>query len=188
MSDNIRSFAAIALPDELKSRIGDYMGQLSQPLPSLKWVRINSLHITLKFLGEQPAEKIDQVFAQLTDIPKKTDKFSLTIAKTGAFPSSRKPRAIWLGIKDESEGQLYNLFNSIQNSLEPLGFEKEKRKFSPHLTLARVKIPQDFSDFWSYVEDNPFEPYSFEVDHFVLMRSFLKRSGAEYQVLHSYQF
>ena len=74
----------------------------------------------------------------------------------------------------------------IEDQLERIGFEKEQRKFSPHLTLARIKFPTDLSGLWDFLEENPFPVQTFKVNEIILMRSILKPSGAEYSQIQKY--
>jgi len=113
-------------------------------------------------------------------------QFKITIRNFGAFPGKRSPRVFWLGVDSEPRESLFDLFVFIEDNLHSLGFEKEKRRFSPHLTLARVKKPERFDALWNFAEKHPFEPYSFEVKEFVLMQSFLKPDGAVYKPIQKY--
>jgi len=186
--EKIRSFVAIELPEELKSRIDDYQRQLKPLCRHTRWVNSRSLHITLKFLGEQEADLIERVRQNLAHVKGALPRFQITIKEFGAFPNKRNPRVLWLGVVSEPLHQLYDLFQFIENDLHGLGFAKEKRRFSPHLTLARVKQPGSFDPLWQYVQKHPFEPYTFKVNEIVLMRSILKPQGAEYHPLGKYEF
>ena len=106
----------------------------------------------------------------------------------GAFPGKRSPRVLWLGVISEPLQQLYQLFQFVENDLHGLGFPKERRRFAPHLTLARVKQSGNFEPLWNFVQRNPFEPFTFKVPEIVLMRSFLKPQGAEYKPLGKFAF
>lgn len=181
--EKIRSFVAIELPKELKKRIDDYQRQLKPLCRHTRWVKSDSLHITLKFLGEQEADLIQRVQQNLEHVSGVFSPFQITIKEFGAFPGKRNPRVLWLGVISEPLQQLYQLFQFVENDLHGLGFPKEKRRFSPHLTLARVKQPGNFEALWKFVQNNPFEPFPFEVKEIVLMRSFLKPQGTEYKAL-----
>jgi len=181
--ETIRSFFAIELPAELKANITIYSNSLKELAPKVKWVKSSSLHITLKFLGEQSSQLVEQVVTSLIDLPHNIRPFNVKVSEFGSFPNPKNPRGFWLGVEN---GQLLNRFNQIEDRLLPLGFEKEKRRFSAHLTLGRVKFPQDFNDLWDFVENKLFTPFNFEVKQFVLMRSILKPSSAEYRVIQKY--
>jgi RNA 2',3'-cyclic 3'-phosphodiesterase len=182
----IRSFIAIEIPDEIKNSIADYIDNLKSIAPKLKWVRKNSLHITLKFLGNQPEQKVENVITTLSPMHNFCRPFDITIINTGAFPNQRKPRVIWLGIEPVPREYFFETFNWIEDKLESIGFDKEQRKFSPHLTLARVKFPADFTDLWRYIDENPFKKQTFSVKHVTLVQSKLRPTGAEYRPIQKY--
>ena len=186
MTDTIRSFAAISLPENLKSKLEQYLLELKQIAPKVKWVRSESIHITLKFLGEQKSDLVDKVSMRLMDVPDSFSGISLSTGHFGAFPGEKRPRVFWLGINSTQMEKLLQLQRWVENELQVLGFEKEKRRFSPHLTLGRVKHPDDFSRLWKYAEENPFPELSFNVEEFYLMRSILKPTGAVYRPLQKY--
>lgn len=184
--ETIRSFIAIELPQELKERIEAYQKRLKPFTRRVRWVQATSLHITLKFLGEQEKNLIDRVEQNLLTVSGAFKPFSVTVNQFGAFPGKRNPRVFWLGIKSDPLESMFDLFHFLENNLQGLGFAKESRRFSPHLTLARVKAPERFDDLWDFVRDNPFEPYRFKVNEIVLMQSFLKPQGAVYKPIKKY--
>ena len=186
MSDLIRSFVAIELPQDLKFELDKYIHKLRELAPKVKWVKAESLHLTLKFLGNVPAEIVDKSVIKLINLPETMLPFSLTTGHFGSFPSRSKPRVFWLGLYNQVEGQLERLHLWVDESMQALGFEKESRKFKPHLTLGRVKVREDFAELRDFVEKNPFPAFSFEVNEFVLMRSILSPQGARYRPIHKF--
>lgn len=186
MNELIRSFVAIELPAEIKTAIDSYIQQIRKLAPNIKWAKAASIHITLKFLGEQPPELIDKTLAGLLPVSEIASPFQLTVTQFGAFPNEKRPRVFWLGIESQPAEPLFTLQSWIEERLVPLGFEKERRRFSPHLTMARVKFPENFAALWSFVQANPFPAQSFAVHEIVLMRSLLKPSGAEYRPVQKY--
>ncbi len=184
--ETIRSFVAIELPQALKEQIEAYQKDLKPYTRHVRWVKPGALHITLKFLGEQKKALIDRVQQNLQSVSGAFRPFALTVNQFGAFPGKRNPRVFWLGIKSEPMQALFDVFHFLENNLQGLGFAKETRRFSPHLTLARVKQPQRFEELWSFVQSHPFEPFRFEVREIVLMQSFLKPQGAEYRPIEKY--
>ncbi len=186
MAEIIRCFLAIDLPQDIKDAISNYIDQLKDIYPDLKWVRSGALHITLKFLGNQPAETVNKIVASLTQMTPPADPFYLEISGFGAFPNEKRARVFWLNAKAERLSELRSLHQWLENHLTAYGFEKEKRAFSPHLTIARVKKPGIFQPLFEYAGANPFSPMRFEVNEIVLMRSFLKPGGAEYRPIQKY--
>jgi len=186
MHETIRCFIAVNLPQELKEDLQEYINALKIQVPKVKWVRAQALHITLKFLGPVPAETLQTVQDKLTGSRRGIESFRMVVSNFGAFPNRRKPRVIWLGLKAVPQQPLYQLHSQIDALMEPLGFEREKRRFSPHLTLGRVKFPLDMTGLWDYMTSEPFPEYTFDVSEFALMKSTLKPSGAEYATLQKY--
>ena len=186
MADTIRCFIAIDLPDELKNEIYSYITKLKAFSGCTKWVNAHTLHLTLKFLGEQPSEKVDALIHEFSLSPPITKTFQQNTLNLGAFPNKNKPRILWLGTESSPDNALLSLKKWIDFKLEPLGYEPDTQRFKPHLTLARVKIPEDFAELWNFVQNNPFPTQVFPVEDIVLMKSILKPSGAEYRILHKF--
>ncbi len=184
--DEIRSFTAIELPPVLKDEIGRYIVDLKKIQRGIKWVKAENLHITLKFIGEQSPALTADITDALGTIDFNIGKFTVTVAETGAFPNKRRPRVIWLGLSANPENALTDLQASIEKKLETIGIEREKRPFSAHLTIGRVKFGENFGRIWQYIEKYPFPPFSFEVDSFAHIKSLLQKHGAQYTVLKKY--
>lgn len=185
-AQTIRCFLAIALSSEVKERIRLYLNQLDNVTEKIRWVRPANLHLTLKFLGEVPAQKVDQIIIRLIDHPPQVSPFRINITGFGAFPNRRKPRVLWLGIESIPHEPLYKLQKHIENELEPIGFKKEKRRFSPHLTLARIKYEQNFDALWAFVDEQAFSQITFDVEEYLLIRSLLTPDGAQYRTIQKY--
>ena len=183
---DIRCFFAIELPGELKARLHQFIADLKTRADGVKWVKSDSLHITLKFMGNLPERQVDTLITALISKPVRVSPFEVRIAEFGAFPNHRRPRVFWLGVESLPRQPLYSLFRQLEARLEPLGYEKESRRFAPHLTMGRVKSGQTFDTLWQWTRAHPFEPFRFSVDSFVLMQSILKPGGAEYKQLQKY--
>ena len=183
----IRCFIAVELPPSIKNSLFEFLDRLKPISKSIKWVNPSGIHITLKFLGEIEPSEVKKVSGELQRIKGIVNPFELKISGNGAFPNKRRPRVFWLGLQQDEQRSLFRLHQWIDEQLEALGFEKEKRRFSPHLTLGRVKYPEDFSNVFDYLKDHPFEPDTLNVEEIVFMRSELKPTGAEYTVIQSYK-
>jgi RNA 2',3'-cyclic 3'-phosphodiesterase len=131
----MRLFVAVEIAPEIRDRLTGLVAQLRPSLASASWVRPEGLHITLKFLGNVPDEKLGAIKSALHSV--KAAPFLLAITNVGVFPNPRSPRVLWAGI--ESGPELAALARKVEDALNPLGFEREKRAFSPHVTLARFK-------------------------------------------------
>ncbi len=136
---SIRAFVAI----ELSTRVLDALEEIQTRLRRSKgaeagrWTRRESIHLTLKFLGQVPLERVEAICEALRVACERHQPFSLQLSGLGCFPNTHRPRVIWVGVRQES-GELAALQREIESALERLGFPREKRPFAPHLTLARV--------------------------------------------------
>jgi 2'-5' RNA ligase len=128
----MRLFVALDIDPEIRKRIGEFRDQVRAYAPDVRWVAPATFHITLQFLGE--TQKLDDIRSALQ--PVRREAVPLTFRNTGFFPTPKSPRVFWVGI--ESDENLQRLASSIGEALKPLGFERDKGPFKPHLTLARA--------------------------------------------------
>ena len=175
----MRCFIAIDIPADIRQSIADVIGKCNQGSKGVKWVAPEKIHITLKFLGEVNEGLITDIQKKLAPVCAERDIFTVTIKGAGAFPDFKYPNVLWIGI-DESE-ELKRLYEDIEDVLSKLGFEKENRKFSPHLTIGRIKdrkgIEPVIKEIYTF-KDAFFG--SIDVNEILLMRSILKPAGSEY--------
>jgi len=144
------------------------------------WTRPEGIHLTLKFLGEVPDAKAQEIMAALTAALKGSSTLNLEVAGAGAFPTVRAPRVVWIGVGGDIE-KLAALQAVVEDAMEKAGFEREARKFSPHLTVARIKLPKPRENWQQAVEGiKDVKLGGFEAGHVSLMKSELKREGAVY--------
>jgi 2'-5' RNA ligase len=136
----VRTFIAIELDDELRENLGRLQARLRDRLSprSVRWVRPEDIHLTLKFLGDTPQEKLEEIQAALARAAMEVAPFTITVGGLGCFPNPRRPRVVWVGLQ-EVTGRLKQLRDAVEEGVAPLGFPTEKRAFSPHLTLGRVQ-------------------------------------------------
>ena len=136
----IRTFIAIELDEELSDNLGRLRDRLAgQVAPgSVRWVRPEGIHLTLKFLGDTPVDQVEKVQAALAQATAGVGPFSFSVTGLGCFPNTRQPRVVWVGIQELS-GVLPRLRDAVEDHVAPLGFPTERRRFSPHLTLGRVQ-------------------------------------------------
>jgi RNA 2',3'-cyclic 3'-phosphodiesterase len=135
----VRLFLAINLTPEVRREIAAATAALRARAPDLAWVREPLLHLTLKFLGEQPAKRVEDIQAALASVAGRHRELFMAIGGIGAFPNFRRPRVVWIGAGQDPRLEL--LHHDVEVACEALGFEVEGRPFRPHLTLARVKQP-----------------------------------------------
>ena len=134
----IRSFFAIPLSPDCRRRINALEEELKDVLPSaIRWVNVDNLHVTLKFLGEFDSKHIPNIFDLLKTFISPIGQFDLTFQSLGVFPNKLKPKVVWVGLIHPIE--LLNIFQEIQNTAAELGYPKDDRGFSPHVTIGRVK-------------------------------------------------
>jgi len=182
--EQIRSFIAIELPGELKSGLSQLQAQLKAAGHApVKWVDPYSSHLTLKFLGNIAADRVDEITRVMEAAAREISPFHLEVKGLGAFPNLRRVQVVWVGVGGEVE-QLGQLQRSIESGLAPLGFAPESREFRPHLTIARLRERASLDEqqsFGQIIGSTGFETvYRFGVDSVNLMRSQLTREGAIY--------
>jgi len=136
----VRLFLAINLPVATKREIADATSALRETAPDLTWVREPLLHLTLKFLGEQPAERLDEIKGTVAGIAGRHRELVMVMGGIGAFPNFRRARVVWMGVAQEPRLEL--LHHDVEVACDALGVEVEGRPFRPHLTLARIKTNQ----------------------------------------------
>ncbi len=180
-----RIFIAVNLPENLKSELARYRSKWPD-LPA-KWTKPENIHITLEFLGYVPEQEIPEICKAAEEAARNQKAFSLKIVKISYGPPKKMPpRMVWaIG---EKSTELSYLKESLQNNLQGsrIGYSPEKRSFSPHITLARIRTWE-----WRRLEIEERPPVEenldleFDVDSLEIMESKLKKGGAEYQVLES---
>ena len=182
----MRLFVAMDISEDIRSSLRGLATILRTACPSARWARIEGLHVTLKFIGETPAEKTEMTKAALASIPPRTP-IPITFRGLGFFPDERRPRVLWAGTKAGPE--LAALAGAIETALEPLGIPREEREFSPHLTLARFNSPRGLDLLQAATEKiGPLEFGSATMKEFHLYQSILKRGGAEYTRLATFSY
>jgi 2'-5' RNA ligase len=136
----MRLFIGAELDDHVKSRVADIAASLRETLGrrvTARWIAPENFHITLWFIGETAGDRASAI-AEAIDAPFGTHSFDLALAGAGAFPPHGAPRVFWIGVTDGQE-PLRTLYRELAIRLQPLGFEAERRAYSAHLTIARVK-------------------------------------------------
>ncbi len=129
----MRLFVALDIEEEIRSRIAHFLDGVREFTPDARWARPESLHVTLKFIGDKSEEAAEKIKRQLASIV--TTSFAITFRGYGFFPSERAPRVFWVGI--EASPALSALAAEVDETLSHLGVEKEEHSYTPHLTLAR---------------------------------------------------
>lgn len=180
MSNTIRAFIAVEIPEKIISSIGKVQERLKDHKLKVRWVRPKSMHLTLKFLGHIPEEDTEKVGGVLLETVKGYSPLSLKAKGMGVFPGIKRPRVIWVGFAGQLE-TLVRLQKTLDEKLETIGFPREKRPFKGHLTLGRIKTRIDPKKFGDVLRTfSIFETETFTADRIILYQSDLKPSGAVY--------
>jgi len=179
----MRLFTAIDLPGDVLSNLERLLKRL-RPTARVKWSPPDNLHITTKFIGEWPGERLGEIEAALSALPRQ-GPIPVAIRGVGFFPNPHSPRVFWAGIQAPPE--LGSLAAATDAALAGLGIEPEKRAFSPHLTLARIKEPVPMQTLRETIAAMPsLEFGEFVADRFYLYQSRLNPSGSVYTKLSEY--
>ena len=187
--EQVRSFIAIELPDEVKSALSRLQSQLkSGGQYPVKWVNPYRIHLTLKFLGNVTVAKITEITGAIASAAQGIPPFRLEVKGLGVFPNPRRVQVIWVGIVGDVD-QLTRFQQRLEANLAPLGFAPETRSFTPHLTLARVRdqaSPEERQGLGQLIASTGFEAtYEIHVNAITLMKSQLTREGAIYSQISS---
>jgi 2'-5' RNA ligase len=182
----MRLFVAMDIPEDVRTRLAALIARLRHAYRNARWVRIEGLHVTLKFIGETPPGKTAEIENALASAPSRAP-IPINFRGVGFFPNDRRPRVLWAGIAAGPE--LSALASSVDTALASLGFPREERAFSPHLTLARFDTPRGFAPLRDAIEKAaPLEFGSATAKEFHLYQSVLKPGGAEYTRLATFSF
>lgn len=170
---------SINLPEDLRQSIFDFRRALEGAGANVGWVKPESLHFTLKFLGEVEEARITEISQATALAVEQFTAFDLAIDESGVFPNWRRPRIVWLG-SHSPDPQLQRLSEAIEDAMTELGFPRESRPFQPHLTIGRVRSERRLAELREKIENTLLPSRSFAVRAVCLMWSQLKPSGAEY--------
>lgn len=184
----MRLFTALDVEPDIKDGLHDAVLELRRTRAPVRWVRPEAMHLTLKFLGETPEEKLPSLESSLEKVCRPVCPFAVTIRGMGAFPALSRPRVLWAGVEEPS-GIIGTLAGRLEKDLAVLGWKKEKRRFHPHVTVGRVKgninlkqLSEAVSQFGDRVWGRQ------EMKGISLYRSHLEPAGARYEVLRYFPF
>jgi 2'-5' RNA ligase len=190
----MRIFVALDIEEEIRKRLQHFMEEMRQLAPGARWVSPESLHVTLKFIGEKPEAAVKQIEDALGAI--NAEPFQIRFRGAGFYPTAKAARVFWVGI--EGEAGLADLAAKVEESLAAVGVPEEQRDFSPHLTLARAgaragggsgaphwrkgdKVNQRFERLQEKLAQSPAPNFGrMTAREFFLYRSQLSRNGSQY--------
>jgi len=186
----LHTFIAVEITPEIRSTALRLIERLRPAPVKVTWTRADNLHYTLKFLGDVVAEKTAAICRAVEDAVNPFTPFEIAAAGAGAFPSAGHPRTIWLGVSDGAE-PMELVYQALERVLEPLGFPREHRKFTSHLTLGRVRggSPSGFHELAELLKKHAnFDAGAMLVDSVTVFSSTLGRDGPKYEVLSRAEF
>ncbi|HLO00584.1 MAG TPA: RNA 2',3'-cyclic phosphodiesterase [Pyrinomonadaceae bacterium] len=183
-----RVFCAINLAPDTRELVLQYIERLKRAVPEMRasWARAESLHLTLKFLGDIPQTSVERLSNAAARAVAGASPFSVVLEGTGIFPTPRQPRVLWIGINDLSR-QLVALHERLEEESVPEGFAREARNFQPHLTIARLRRPEHARALASTHRQMEFPPVEVLVSELLVVRSELTTEGSRYATVSRHQ-
>jgi 2'-5' RNA ligase len=182
----VRLFVALAISEEVRERIAQLVREFRGFAPRANWIRAENLHVTLKFLGETPADKLEAICGALRTV-RSSGAVKLRFHGLGFFPNEERAKVFWAGV--ETSENLPALAADTERTLTELGCPREQRRFAPHLTLARFEpagVPQQLKAAVAKSAARDFG--ALRASEYHLIESKLKATGAEYTTLQSFAF
>ncbi len=185
----IRAFIAVNITPEIGQMLETILRELQLDLKGVpvRWVPVKNIHITLKFLGDVSESNLDVLKKIISGEAAAHSSFEISVRGLGAFPSTKRPRVIWVGVQAPAE--LAALQRAIEHETAKLGYPREDRPFSPHLTIGRVSRNANTNDLQRIgsvvMEAKPGYVEAAKVEEVYLYRSDLQPSGALYTPLFS---
>jgi len=178
----IRAFIGIRIDPNMAQKIAEVQSRLQESFSGIRWVGTNNLHLTLKFLGDVEEGKVKPISEALEQALQDISQFSILGREIGVFPDIRRARVLWVGLESEA---LASVAKSVESALKPIGFPREKRGFTPHLTIGRwrnfdgrpERLKQEIDRFKNYDFGESW------VEEVVFFQSVLKPQGAVYSAL-----
>lgn len=168
-----RLFIALPIPPAPLAELLDYQRQCRGQLPELRWSRPEQLHLTLRFLGEQTEDSLEQLADCVLSVGRSHPPVDLLLDRAGAFPDRRRARVVWLGVAESRP--LQDLYDDLSLSLQnTVGIPPERRRFHPHLTLGRSRGGIDLGGW----QPPAGLPIGFRAEQLTLFRSELQPRGA----------
>jgi RNA 2',3'-cyclic 3'-phosphodiesterase len=184
VSEAIRSFVAVRISEGARDKIADLLERLRQKTgPAVRWVRPELMHLTLAFLGEVSEGFLEAVETQLCEVVGRHEAFTMQLRGLGVFPNPSRARVVWIGA-EQGKVEVCALQGEVIRALCSVGYQPERRPFSPHLTIGRLRVPDDVSKALAV----PFESGPFTIDRVVLFRSVLGPAGPAYSIIAEFPF
>jgi len=180
----VRAFIAIEISDEARQLLVPIQGQLKKTGADIKWVKPENIHLTLKFLGDITNEQTGAVSCLLDNVARQYNKFDMTLFKIGAFPKLDFPKVIWVGI-DNKCAVIEEIASRVTDACQEIGFEREKRHFSSHITIGRLRSSKNKAGLKKEILDIDVPRIVIPVDSIILFQSTLTPQGPIYTKVHA---
>ncbi|MBN2201494.1 RNA 2',3'-cyclic phosphodiesterase [bacterium] len=177
MNQTIRTFIAVPVPDSVSGSIASFASPLKRLDADVKWVRPESLHLTLKFLGDVETVRIPAVGDAMAEAVSESRAFTLQLGGSGFFPNASRPAVIWIGVT-KGAGDLTHLAEAVDAAAVRCGFGAESRPFAAHLTIGRVRSPRGIDRLVTALSGSRYESAPFSARTILIMKSDLQRTGA----------
>ncbi len=175
----VRTFIAIELPGGVREELSRLQEELASPNLAAKWVSRENIHLTVKFLGSVESDRIAEIRRVLRDCLRDEEAFHFTLSGVGAFPSLSRPKVVWVGVGEGKE-ELRRIARKIEDALDEIGFPKESRGFSAHVTLARIKRAEKTEELKKKIEEKEYGPRQVRMSKVAIMKSDLTPQGPIY--------
>jgi 2'-5' RNA ligase len=185
LPESVRAFVALRMSDAVEEAIAAFINKIAECASGVRWVRRTNLHLTLRFLGASVEPALLRTFGEdIAQIAAETSPFEVSAYGTGAFPGLVRPRVVWIGLMG---GELVQLAQRIESAAVRCGFEPERRPYSPHLTIGRVRDLRGWGAVHRLLSDAAQREFgTSRVDSLILYRSVLGRDMATYEELARY--
>jgi 2'-5' RNA ligase len=177
VNDSVRTFIAVPVPDSVRGTIGSFLAPLKRLDADMKWVRPESMHLTLKFLGDVETGRLKTVGDAAAEAFAGLRPFHLRLGGSGFFPDAKRPSVVWIGVTAGAE-DLSRLAEAAETAAVRCGFEREKRPFAAHLTVGRVRSPRGMDRLVPLLSGSRYESELFPAHAVLIMKSDLQRTGA----------
>ena len=181
----LRTFLCFPVSSEVKLKKHMLFSTLQNCSSKINWVKNENLHLTLKFIGYTRESDIPKIINNVNDVTVNFKPFYLSVKGTGCFPKKERPRTLFMGIEGRIN-LLNNLLKNIEIQLEKLDFPKDRFKYFPHITVARVKYPQSQTPNIDLFLKSSYDPIDLSIDQVQFFASELLPSGAIYSLLKTF--
>lgn len=184
MQDAIRLFIAIQISEDVRDKLSKFVDALKKFNDKITWTAPENIHLTMKFFGDVPIKDVETVKGIMSDAVKKYSPFEISVKGAGVFPNEKNPRVIWAGV-EKGKDVVGKIYTDLGEGLAAAGFSKEERKFTPHLTVGRVKYIKDLNGFSQLISEHKEDLFgNVNVEDIELVKSKLTPKGSIYETIH----